>query len=58
MGHPTLTRLELRKNLLESCEGLGNLLCLSELTLADNKIADFSGLYKMPSLRKLDLSKN
>ena len=32
-GHPTLTVLELKKNRLESCKGIGHLTALTELYL-------------------------
>eukprot|EP00347_Sterkiella_histriomuscorum_P017186 403350341 len=50
--------LELRKNKLTDCKGLGNLYMLEELYLAENEITTIEDLVNMTNLTKLHLRGN
>lgn len=57
-GHDNIELLEIRKNKLKNCQGLGNMAKLTELYLDENEITDFSFLQNMPELKKLNLGTN
>jgi len=57
-GHEAIEVLNLSKNKLINCQGIGNLPALKELFMSENEIKSLEGLQELPSLDLWDLSGN
>jgi Leucine-rich repeat (LRR) protein len=58
-GHAAILHLDLSKNKLQNLAGISNMPHLQVLDVSENEVGDITqGLQKLPSLRKIVLTKN